>query len=324
MALVLIDISLISIVAVVIMIGALFLAYLKKWMMTYTLMITNFVIFIITMMYRLTIIHELGFRPLYILPEYLPNIHVFTLFSSMFLHAGFLHIFGNMLIFFFIGIAFEQRIGWKKFLAIYLISGVFAAVFHSIVTPLVYPGSFDATIPLVGASGAIFGIMGAFAFSYPQDKVVMPIPMFIVMIMKIRVIVAVFIFIGLETVITFVSGGLDSTAHFAHFGGLIGGMILAAFLIRNKTHDKKGQTIFYDETQVNLPENIDYNSLEELATTPQLKKIFEKIKNENLSEVQKIWLDHLIEKSRCPKCGSNLKDKNRKIICENCDFKTKY
>lgn len=326
MALVLFEIHTVSIIAIAIMVAALLLAYLKKYMMTYILLITNFIVFIITMIYYEEIILDLGFRPIFLTLKYSPNIY--TLFTSMFLHAGFPHILGNMFILFFLGIAFEQRIGWKKFITIYLLTGVFAAIFHSIVTPIVYPGSFNPEIPLVGASGAIFGIMGAFAFSYPNDKVVMPIPMFILMIMRVRVVVAVFIFIGLETVITWweasVVGSMSNTAHFAHFGGLIGGMIIASILIRNKTHDKKGQTIFYDETQQNIPENIDFKSLERLATTPQLKKTYEKIENESLPEVQKIWLDHYIEKAKCPKCGSKLKDKNRKIVCENCDFKTKY
>lgn len=322
MALVLFEIQTISIIAIIIMAASLILAYLKKWMMTYTLMIANFVIFLITMLNYNTIIGDLGFRPAFLTIKYSPNIY--TLFSSMFLHADFFHILGNMLVFFFIGIGFEQRIGWKKFITIYLLTGVFAAVFHAVVTPLVYPEIFNPWTPLIGASGAIFGIMGAFAFSYPHDKVVMPIPMFILMIIRVRVIVAVLIFIGLETVYTFMSGGLDQTAHFAHFGGLIGGMIIASVLIRNKTHDRKGQTIYYDENQVSIPENIEYSNLKELVTTPQLKKTFEKIKNESLPEVRKIWLDHFIEKATCPKCGSKLKDKNRKIVCENCDFKTNY
>lgn len=322
MALVLFEIHPVSIIAIAIMISSLVLAYYKKWMMTYTLMIANFVIFLITMMYYKTILPELGFRPVFLSVEYLPNIY--TLFTSMFLHAGFMHIFGNMLVFFFIGIAFEQRIGWKKFIAIYLLTGVFAAIFHAVTVPYIYPGSYNPWTPLVGASGAIFGIMGAFAFSYPNDRVVMPIPMFILMIVKVRVIVAVMIFIALETVITIVSGGLTQTAHFAHFGGLIGGMIFAAILIRNKTHDKKGQTIFYDETQQSIPENVDFSNLEKIATTPELEKTFEKIKNESLPEVRKIWIDHFIEKAHCPKCNNKLKDNDRKIVCKNCGFKTRY
>ncbi len=322
MALVLFEIHPISIIAIAIMVISLILAYLKKWMMTYTLMIANFLVFLITIFNYNTIIGELGFRPIFLSFEYLPNIY--TLFSSMFLHADFWHIFFNMFVFFFIGIGFEQRIGWKKFILIYLFTGVFAAIFHAVVTPFVYPEMFNAWTPLIGASGAIFGIMGAFAFSYPNDKVVVPIPMFILMMLKVRVIIAVLIFIGLETVYTFMSGGLDNTAHFAHFGGLIGGMIIASVLLRNKTHDKKGQTIYYDQAQMNIPENIEYSNLEELAKTPELKKTFEKIKNESLPEVRKIWIDHFLEKAHCPKCGSKLKDKNRKIICENCDFKTKY
>ena len=81
------------------------------------------------------------------------------------------------MVFFFVGMAFEQRIGWKKFLTIYLLTGVCGALTHSLL-------NLGSGIVLIGASGAIFGILGAFAFSYPRDEVVMPIPLGIIMVFR--------------------------------------------------------------------------------------------------------------------------------------------
>jgi rhomboid protease GluP len=163
MGLVVFPIETVSIVAICIMIGALIVAYVKKWMMTYALIIANFVVFILTFIFQVqtlygnisVIVLDLGFSPVYLSFEYSPQLY--TLFTSMFVHSGFLHIFGNMLIFFFIGMAFEQRVGWKKFLIIYLLTGICGALTHSLL-------NLGSSTVLVGASGAIFGIMGAFAF----------------------------------------------------------------------------------------------------------------------------------------------------------------
>ena len=223
------------------------MSYVKKLMITYTLIIANVIVFIITFIYYEQIVYGvnnfagLGFRSVYLSPEYSPQLY--TLFTSMFLHGGFLHIFGNMFIFLFLGMAFEQRIGGKKFLIIYLITGVVGALTHSIL-------DLGSWIPLVGASGAIFGIMGAFAYSYPRDEIVMPIPIGIMFITRIKVMYAVVIFGIMETAIVWWETGVgqqSNTAHFAHLGGLISGFILAAILLRGtKTHTKTGQTVYYD------------------------------------------------------------------------------
>lgn len=107
-----------SILCICIMIGAILIAYVKKIMITYSLIIANIAIFIITLFFENEILGGvdyigLGFRPVYLSIEYSPQIY--TLFTSMFIHAGFAHIFGNMLVFFFVGIAFEERIGPKNF-----------------------------------------------------------------------------------------------------------------------------------------------------------------------------------------------------------------
>jgi len=331
MGLVIFPIETVSIVAICIMIGALIVAYAKKWMITYALIIANFIVFILTIIFQEDIIGKtlilqdkiivsiagLGFRPIYLSLEYSPQLY--TLFTSMFIHGGFLHIFGNMLVFFFIGMAFEQRIGWKKFLIIYLLTGVCGTLTHSLL-------NLGSPIPLVGASGAIFGILGAFGFSYPQDEVVMPIPLGIIMILRrIKVIYAVLLFAALETVIVFFDVQ-DSTAHFAHLGGLVSGVILAALLIKNQGINRKasGETIYYDSYSPQKQRKIDFSNLRKLAETHEQTEMLKRIENETLPQVRDVWLEHFLEKTRCPKCGKTLSHFNGKIWCEECSFKTNY
>jgi len=319
MAIEIIPLSPISLIAIAVMIGGILISYVKKWMMTYALIITNFIVFVISLVFQRTIIQQLGFRPIYLTPELFPQIY--TLFTSMFVHSGFLHIFGNMLIFFFIGMAFEQRIGWSKFLIIYLITGVGGALTHSIL-------NLGSLTPLVGASGAIFGIMGAFAFSYPNDEVVMPIPLgFIMVFRRIRVVFAVLIFAALETFIVLI-GTQDNTAHFAHLGGLISGVILAALLLKRPSTPSASYSSRQQPYTINIQQTprrpYDFSKLSALATTPDLQQLLTKVKHENVPQVQDVWLDHFIEKTNCPVCQHQLKHFNRKIWCDNCGYSITY
>lgn len=315
-------IEIVSIVAICIMVGALVLAYFKKWMMTYALIFSNFIILVITMIFP-EVTYELGFEPIYLSLANSPQIY--TLFTSMFIHADFMHIIGNMLVFFFIGIPFEQRVGWKKFIAIYLIAGACGTLVHSLMTFATYTNELELKIPLIGASGAIFGIMGAFAISYPRDEITMPIPLGIIMIIRrVKVMYAVLLFAAMETVFVYL-GGQGNTAHFAHIGGLIGGAVLAAILIRGKqTHTKKGETVYYDSFAAQKLREIDSSTLEKLADTPELKEMLHKIENETVPQVQEIWIEHFLEKATCPKCKKPLSHFGSKIWCEDCGFKAKY
>ncbi len=308
--------SLISLVAIAIMIGTLVVAFLKKITLTYSIIIANFFVFLISLFFRTQIISELGFRPIYLSLELLPNIY--TLFTSMFVHSDFLHILGNMFVFFFMGIAFEQRIGPKKFLLIYLITGVCGALTHSLL-------NIDSVIPLIGASGAIFGILGAFAYAYPRDEIVMPVPIGIMFIMRIKVIYATILFAVFETIIVMFSVE-DSTAHFAHLGGLASGVILAAILLRNRA-EKQTQTTSIrpiDYMQIKKDDTINFSHLTKLVKNSEEKKILQRIEKEDVLQVRDMWLEHFLEKVTCPVCNKPLNHIDRKIWCEQNHFQTDY
>jgi len=316
MDLLIIPISIPSLLSILIIVAIIIFSYFKKIMITYALIFSNFIVFVLSWAFN-DIIYELGFRPIYLSIQNIPQLY--TLFTSMFIHGGFLHIFGNMFVFLFMGMAFEQRIGWKNFLIIYLITGIFGALTHSLL-------NLGSSITLIGASGAIFGILGAFAYSYPRDEVVMPVPVGIMIIMRIKVIYGVILFAVMETVIVVVDVQ-DNTAHFAHLGGLVSGVVLAALLIGNKgvkTKESKKNAIYYDISQVPKSQKVDFSNLKKLATTSDLKEELNRIEKESVIQVRDIWIDHFLDKAVCPKCGKPLKHSNSKIWCEDNHFTSSY
>lgn len=321
----------ISIIAFAVMIGGIIFAFVKKWTLTYVLITANIIVFILTLVSQSNfqdissspVIQDLAFKTTYLSVEESPQLY--TLFTSMFVHGGFLHLLGNMMVFFFVGSAFEERIGSKNLLIIYIVTGVCGALTHAMYVMFTHTYPWELQISLVGASGAIFGIMGAFAFSYPRDEVIMPIPLFVIMILRrIKVIYAVMIFAVIETVIVFLDVQ-DSTAHFAHLGGLISGFVLAAIILRGrKTHTDAGRTVYYDSYNAQRPEKINFSELSKFANTPELNDMLNKIKNETVPQVRDIWLEHFFEKAVCPKCGKGLNHFNRRAWCDGCGFKQSY
>jgi membrane associated rhomboid family serine protease len=297
--------SLLSWVAIAIILVSLAIAWIRKIPLTYALIVSNFLVFGLWLVNPAVQMSELGFRPIYLEPMYWPQLY--TLFTSMFVHGGILHILGNMLVFFFMGIAFEDRIGRGKFLLIYLVAGVCGALAHSVL-------NLGSTTVLIGASGAIFGILGGFAYAYPWDEVVMPVPIGIMFIMRIKVLYAAILFALIETVIVFI-GTPDSTAHYAHFGGLIAGIVLSAVLVRGSSEHLKKPAERNPYGRRETPIAFNLEALRPLATTPELQSMLDRISREDVPQARDLWLDHFFEKVRCPVCGKPLQHEGRRVWC---------
>ncbi|HEX9917168.1 MAG TPA: rhomboid family intramembrane serine protease [candidate division Zixibacteria bacterium] len=146
-----------------------------------------------------------------------------TLFSSMFMHGGFFHLVGNMLYLWIFGDNVEDRLGHIKFFIFYVTSGLIAS-FSYIITA---PGS---NVPMIGASGAISGVLGAYLLKFPRARISTLIFFgFFVRMVKIPAFLVLgFWFIlqllsGLPSLGAEASGGV---AWFAHIGGFLGGMLL--------------------------------------------------------------------------------------------------
>jgi hypothetical protein len=116
---------------------------------------------------------------------------------------------------------------------------------------------------------------------------------------------------------------VGDTAHFAHLGGLISGAILAALLIKTRKENSQ-ETVHHNSYIGQKPKKINFANLEKLAETQERKDMLKRIENETVPQVRDIWLEHFLEKARCPKCGKTLNSFEGKIWCEACDFKTDY
>lgn len=161
-------------------------------------------------------VYQYGYRPA------APSIQ--TLLSSMFLHGGLLHLGGNMLFLWIFGNNVEHRLGSLRFLLAYLGCGVLATLFFSLFAT-------DSNIPLVGASGAISGILGAYFIWFPRNKVKVFVFLFPFIMDSIylpaRLVLGFYLLVDNLLPFLFAATGSGGVAHGAHIGGFIGGVVMA-------------------------------------------------------------------------------------------------
>ena len=155
-----------------------------------------------------------------------------SVFTSMFLHGGFFHIAGNMLYLWIFGDNVEDELGHLRFLLFYLFSGVVAAYGNALTDP-------KSMVPMIGASGAISGVLGAYILLFPRARV--HTLLFFGFFWQVVRIPAVFI-IGFWILLQVVSGLLNAgTLHnggiawFAHVGGFLAGLLTIKFWLPQKT-----------------------------------------------------------------------------------------
>ena len=147
-----------------------------------------------------------------------------TLFTSMFLHGGILHLLGNMLFLWVFGASVEDRLGHFPYLMFYLICGLGAGITHIL-------ANWGSTVPSIGASGAISGVMGAYIVLFPRSKILTLVP---IIIFFFTVRLPAILFLGYWFLIQFVSGFValgdvdqSGVAWWAHIGGFLLGAFLA-------------------------------------------------------------------------------------------------
>jgi membrane associated rhomboid family serine protease len=155
-----------------------------------------------------------------------PGLQLFSLFSFMFLHGGWLHLIGNMWSLWIFGDNVEDRLGSARYLVFYLLCGLLSGLFH-----LVF--NLGSNIPTIGASGAIAGVMGAYIILYPQSKILTLIP---IIFIPWFIEIPAFVFLGIWFLIQFAnaagsSGGMGGVAWWAHVGGFIFGMVLVKLFL---------------------------------------------------------------------------------------------
>jgi len=174
-------------------------------------------------------IFEWGLIPARLLSD--PSTAWSTVFTSMFLHGGWFHIINNMWVLFVFGDNVEARMGGIRYLIFYLLCGVAAVLLQTYVLP-------SSDVPMIGASGAVAGVLGAYLILFPRSRIASLVPiLFIFTIIEIpAVIFLLFWFVSqlYSGLFAIQGGGGSGIAWWAHIGGFIFGIIMV-FFFRTRT-----------------------------------------------------------------------------------------
>ncbi|MEM0444877.1 MAG: rhomboid family intramembrane serine protease [Nitrososphaerota archaeon] len=200
----------------------------SKPVITFTIIALNLAVFGLTFILgRVYMISNFGLVPINIVapPDLAARLHgILTLFSSMFIHDGFLHILFNMWGLLILGRDVEIVLGRARFITLYLLSGIVGGLTYALTSYYFPANRFAPFIPAVGASGAVFGTMGAFGILFPRR----PLALFLYLIPIIAPAYIVIIVLALIQTLFAFTMPFSSIAYSAHIGGLAVGLSLAA------------------------------------------------------------------------------------------------
>ncbi len=177
------------------------------------------------------LVYAFGFRPVRLTAFFVGHqsavgiAGIITIFTSMFMHAGWLHLIGNMWVLYIFGDNIEDYLGHFSYLLFYLLAGVAGALLHTLLNP-------NSTVPSVGASGAIAGVMGAYFILFPSARVLTLVPFLFVFFIWLPAWVVLGYWIltqflsGAATSISAQTGDRGGIAFWAHVGGFAAGIAM--------------------------------------------------------------------------------------------------
>ena len=233
--------------------------------------------------------------------------NLWGLFTHMFIHANFLHLIFNMFIFFLMGTHFEERVGWRNMAIVYFGSGVLGAgILNGIVT---LPGG---EVIGIGASGAVSGVIGAFAIMYPNDRV--PMVLGFILLPRVQVAFGALVFIAFETFLMFFAvslPGIGNVSHTAHLAGVIVGAIIGFVM-----HKMGVEAPERGAATTRRLDRLDLEKLRELVRQPAHIEKLEALIGEDIPEVREVLLEDLVSRLRCPQCSSIMTLKGHTLRCE--------
>ncbi len=208
---------------------------IRKPYLTVSLIVANSLVFLYSVMQGhegfQVLTFQFGFIPYELINsrELIPELAIspyFTAISSMFMHGGWMHLIGNMLFLWIFGNNVEDYFGPIKFIIFYLVSGLAAIALFTIFGP-------NSQIPLVGASGAIAGLMGAYIVLHPRARVTVLVILFFIqfVVLPAKVVLGIWFFIQLLLSFSGSSTG-GGVAYLAHVGGFVFGWGLLKLLVK--------------------------------------------------------------------------------------------
>ena len=248
-------------------------------------------------------------------------LHQHRILTSAWLHGDFIHVLGNALVIALAGVPLEQRMGGKRWIAIYVI-GLVGGNLAWIISHQ------DSAVPAIGASGAAFGILGAYMACWPEDKIEFPL---IFMIRAWPVWLIAFVRLGLEIfqMYSIQSGtaGETNIAHLAHIGGFFLAYALARPIAKGAPspigltgHSMDGSSV---SDQIRIQATARMGDLEndpwKVAGKPlegRAERVLMKLREEGDElETRRAWLEELAENTICPVCGGEVLTIDDRGVC---------
>ena len=248
-------------------------------------------------------------------------LHQHRILTSAWLHGDFIHVLGNALVIALAGVPLEQRMGGKRWIAIYVI-GLVGGNLAWIISHQ------DSAVPAIGASGAAFGILGAYMACWPEDKIEFPL---IFLIRAWPVWLIAFVRLGLEIfqMYSIQSGtaGETNIAHLAHIGGFFLAYALARPIAKGAPspigltdHSMGGSSV---SDQIRIQATARMGNLENdpwtVAGKPlegRAERVLMKLREEGDElETRRAWLEELAENTICPVCGGEVLTIDDRGVC---------
>lgn len=225
-----------------------------------------------------------------------------TLLTSMYFHLDLRHLLFNVMGLLLLAPAFEQRVGPPRFAILYLATGLVATAGFVLLR-------WGDSFLLLGASGAISGVFGAFARLYPRERVSLwllffPLP-------PTPVIILAFGYVVVSAILG-LAGFFANIAWEAHILGLLAGYALA----------RRVAALDLPMPAQRRPAALDLRPLEPLAVREDLRQILERIRAETVPDVRDAWIEEFAAKAPCPQCGRALLFKGRTLLSQ-CGWRTR-
>ena len=251
---------------------------------------------------------------------------IYRFVTSAWIHADWLHVLSNILVIGLVGVPLEQKLGSKRWLIIYILGFIGG----SLAWVASHPNSYN---PAIGASGAAFGILGAYMACWPNDEIEFPL-LFLIRAWPVWVIV--FVRLGLEIYQIYVvqegTSGESNIAHMAHIGGFFMAFLLARFIAKGGPIPVDSES--YENSTTSIEEAYRINAkrqLRDLSNDPweiagktlqgNAKRILENLRDQGDElETRQAWLEELAENTICPICNGEIKfvegkDGHYSLIC---------
>lgn len=297
-----------SVVAILVILAAVVVAWSRRFLAIGAIVIANLVVFVLELIgspdpavpaeHATSVLAQLSFNASQF-PAH-PALSALQMVTSMFVHASITHILGNMVVLLLFALPFEERVGGRAFVAIYLVAGLVGTVTQS----LVHEGE---SVFQLGASGAVAGIIGAFAAMYPNLR--MRLPLFVIpIIWNVRVWVAA----CLAVLAQFLGMFEDSVGHptvivgyYAHLGGLLFGVCLGVMLAR------------LGHTARHRPVSVDLKRLAPFARDAGSRNALDRMAHyQTEPQVFQAWLERFLRSATCPTCSQKVTpQRDGQMVC---------